>query len=152
MAGTHKRDLIMLYLFSYLGIRRTARAELESKLTAAKRSIDEQLAECNGKLAKTNNELAEAWNLINDDVINEIKLINQKLTEAKSELSEFKSEFSELKAQNRSLLSLSIFMTLLLLCVAVVFFHIDAANTTFDDIIARFNFCWFQRGCFQAFR
>ena len=26
LVGTHKRDLIMLYLFSYLGIRRTARA------------------------------------------------------------------------------------------------------------------------------
>ncbi len=24
--GTHKRDIIMIYLFSYLGIRRTARA------------------------------------------------------------------------------------------------------------------------------
>ena len=24
--GTHKRDIIMIYLFSYLGIRRTSRA------------------------------------------------------------------------------------------------------------------------------
>lgn len=74
---------------------------VDSKLTATKRTTDEKLAEYNGKLETTSNEVAELWSLLNDDVLNEIKLINQKLAEAKS-------ENSELKSRNRSLLFLSI--------------------------------------------
>jgi len=95
-------------------------------------------------------EVAEVRDLVNDDIINEMKSINQKLSAAVSEQSELRSELSKLKSQNRSLLFLSIFTTFLLV-VATDFFPFDAASA-FDAVSTRFKLCWiwFQRGCFQT--
>jgi len=116
--------------------------EADGKLTATKRTMNEKIAEYNGKVEKLGDEVAEVWDLVNDDII--------KLSAAVSEQSELRSELSKLKSQNRSLLFMSIFTTFLLV-VATDFFPFDAAGA-FDAVSTRFKLCWiwFQRGCFQT--
>ena len=74
---------------------------------------------------KLDNDVTEIWNLINDDIIRDMKLLKSELSEMKL----LKSELSKFKI-------LSIVLGLLL---------IDAAST-FDAMITRFRMCWI---CFQ---
>ena len=136
---------------------KSSNEEADVKLTATKRTMDDKFAEHNGKVETLGKEVAEVWDLVNEDIIDEMKMINQKLSaavseqsELKSELSKLKVELSKLKSQNRSLLFLSIFTTFLLV-VATDFFPFDAASA-FDAVSTRFKLCWiwFQRGCFQT--
>eukprot|EP00984_Skeletonema_dohrnii_P035001 scaffold34594_cov135-Skeletonema_dohrnii-CCMP3373.AAC.2 len=132
---------------------------VDGKLTATKRTMDEKFAEYNGKVETLGKEVAEVWDLVNDDIIDEMKLLNQKLSaavseqsELRSELSKLKVELSELKSRNQSLVFMSIFTALLLVVVvATDFFPFDAAGA-FDAVSTRFKLCWiwFQRGCFQT--
>eukprot|EP00985_Skeletonema_marinoi_P019313 scaffold11018_cov127-Skeletonema_marinoi.AAC.8 len=135
---------------------KSSNEEADVKLTATKRTMDDQFAEHNGKVETLGKEVAEVWDLVNEDIIDEMKMINQKLSaavseqsELKSELSKLKVELSELKSRNQNL----VFMSILLLVVVVAtdFFPFDAASA-FDAVSTRFKLCWiwFQRGCFQT--
>jgi len=99
-------------------------ADVESKLTLT--ATKETYEKMKNKL---DNDVAEIWNLINDDVIDEMKLLKSELSEMKL----LKSELSKFKI-------LSIVLGLLLIA-ATNSFPFDAAST-FDAMITRFRMCW----------
>lgn len=121
---------------------KSVKGELSSRIETGAAKFDAY----KDKVEKMDNDFADVWTIINDHVIEELKIL-------KSEQSKLKSELSKLKSQIRCLLLLSsmIFGFGLLLTIIVTDFVPFNAAIASDAILNRFRLCWiwFQRSCFQ---